>query len=220
MRLNKKCLITAAWIILIFILKINNLITFDLEVIRKFLKFNAEYAMVIFIALWIVRIISFIPGVSLMVLGGICFGTTEGFMLSMIGMIVSESLIYLISKTITNTRLKNAISKKYPDITLLIERYKYRFLALGIICPIAPTDAICFLSASTGIKYVKYILTVIIANIPVIMLYSYLGIGYKGSLYIVALLVLTISITTLFSIKTWYSLKNSANIKKVAENYV
>ncbi|NFS26709.1 TVP38/TMEM64 family protein, partial [Clostridium sporogenes] len=89
----------------------------------------------------------------------------------------------------------------------LTRKYNFRFLALGIICPIAPTDVICFLSSSLGLSYIKYILTIIISNIPIIGLYSYMGINYKESSLSVIILCLTISVLALYTMKIWNILK-------------
>lgn len=212
MKINKKFLIIAGWILLIYILKISGLITLDMETIKQYLYINKTYAAVIFIGLWIARLFIFVPGVTLMVLGGMIFGTLNGFALSMLGIALSESTVFVFAKLFTNSKINEFANNKYPDIVPLIEAYNYRFLALGIICPVAPTDIICLLSASTGMSFVKYILTVVMANLPVVAIYSYMGIGYKDSIYSLALMVLTMSVVTFYSVKTWCELKKRVSI--------
>ena len=172
MRKNTKYVIFLIWIIIICILKINNIISFDFDVIKKYLEINTQYAMVIFSLIWILRVFMFIPGVTLIILGGICFGPVEGVLLSMIGMIFSETIVFIISRTFIGSRLKDLINRKYPNLNPLIKEYNYKLLGLGIICPIAPTDAVCFLLSSSGINYGKYIMVVIISNVPAILLLS------------------------------------------------
>jgi uncharacterized membrane protein YdjX (TVP38/TMEM64 family) len=208
MKMDKKYLIIVGWVLIIYLLNKNGLITFNIETIKQYLIANSTYAAIIFIGLWVVRLAVFVPGVTLMILGGVCFGTLKGFLLSIIGISLSETLIFVFAKLFTNTKLKEYLTNKYPDILPLIEAYNYKFLALGVICPVAPTDIVCLLSASTGMRYVKYILTVIIANIPLSAIYSHMGLGFKDSIYSVLLMILTIGIVTFYSVKTWHTLKS------------
>ena len=187
-------------------------INLELNSLRQYLNLNSGYAMLIFVALWIFRLVFFIPGVTLMLLGGMSFGAFNGFILSMLGMVMSETLVYIIAKIFGNTRINNYISKKHPEMAVLVEKYNLKFLGLGILCPIAPTDAICFLSASTGINYLKFILTVIIANIPVILSINYIGIGFNNSIYTTTMAIITISLITYYTVKIWYQLRDRENI--------
>ncbi|MGO5064900.1 MULTISPECIES: VTT domain-containing protein [unclassified Clostridium] len=210
MKINKKYLVFAlviVWVISLYIFNNYDFIPIIIEFIKAYSISNEAGTMIIFISLWIVRLPILLPGFILIILGGTLFGTTNGFLLSMIGMVLSESLIYIIAKLFSNFNIKNLINKKYNYIEPLIRKYNFRFLALGIICPIAPTDVICFLSSSLGLSYIKYILTIIISNIPIIGLYSYMGINYKESSLSVIILCLTISVLALYTMKIWNILK-------------
>ncbi|MDS1002576.1 VTT domain-containing protein [Clostridium sporogenes] len=210
MKINKKYLgftLVIVWVISLYIFNNYDFIQIIIEFIKEYSISNEAGTMIIFILLWIVRLPILLPGFILIILGGTLFGTINGFLLSMIGMVLSESLIYVIAKLFSNFNIRNLINKKYNYIEPLIRKYNFRFLALGIICPIAPTDVICFLSSSIGLSYIKYILTIIISNIPIIGLYSYMGINYKESSLSVIILCLTISVLALYTMKIWNSLK-------------
>ena len=209
---NIKYLIFLLWIIIIYILKINNVISFDLDVIKQYLQINAEYAMLIFSLIWILRIFMFIPGVTLIILGGLCFGPVEGVLLSMLGMIFSETIIFIISRTFIGSKLKNLINKKYPNLSPLVEEYNYKLLGIGIICPIAPTDAVCFLLSSSGINYVKYIMVVIISNVPAILLYSFLGLSFTSSFLGIVLVAVSIVLITIITTMIWYNIKRRLSV--------
>lgn len=98
------------------------------------------------------------------------------------------------------------LERKYPELKKLLETYNYKFLALGMICPIAPTDVVCFLSAAVGIKYTTYILTVIVTNIPLLIFSSFIVINFRlmGTVLVVASFVLV----SIVSIKMWNTLKH------------
>lgn len=214
MKKNIKYLIIIIWIIIIYILKMNNVISFDLEVVKQYLKMNEQFAMVIFTLIWILRILIFIPGIPFIILGGICFGPIEGFLLSMIGMAISETIIFIISKTFIGSKLKNFLNSKYPDLNNLVEKYNYKILVVGIICPISPTDVICFLSAAAGINFRKYIMVVILSNIPGTLLYSILGLSFAGSSLSIGLIIVSMVIVMIFTATIWNNLKKNLVLSK------
>lgn len=81
---------------------------------------------------------------------------------------------------------------------------------LGIICPIAPTDGICFLSAAVGLKFSTYILTIIISNIPNILVYSVIGISFNDSLASILLVIMSFVAAVLITVRIWSNLKQKA----------
>jgi uncharacterized membrane protein YdjX (TVP38/TMEM64 family) len=206
-QLKKKPVIVAIWVLLVYILKQNHLLSLDLDALKELITTNTKYAMFLFVGLWVIRLLAFIPGVTLMILGGICFDPILGFSLSMVGMIISETLVYFVSKALSSKKFNQFLAHKNPQLEALLDKYNYKLLALGIICPIAPTDAICFLSASVGINYLTYILTIMISNIPIMMLFSFLGITIGESLLGVSLIIVSVAIIGVISIKIWNNLK-------------
>lgn len=203
----KKLAIAAIWLLTVFILKKNDLLSLDLVALKDYIAANQQYAAFIFIGLWVVRLLAFIPGVTLMIVGGICFGPVQGFILSMIGMAISETMVYVISKAISGNQFTHLLERKNPQLKVLLMKHNYKFLALGIICPIAPSDVICFMSASIGIHYRTYILTVLISNIPIMMLFSFLGITLGESLLGAILILLSAAVILVITIKIWTNLK-------------
>ncbi len=94
MKIKKKYIVITFWIALIVLLKSTNVISLDINTIEKFLQTNEKYLIPIFIFLWSIRIFVFIPGVTFMVIGGICFGPVEAIVLSTVGIFISETFIY------------------------------------------------------------------------------------------------------------------------------
>lgn len=210
--MKKKLLILALWVLLIYIVKQNNLLSIDLDTLKQVITENTKYAMLLFLGLWIVRLLFFIPGLSLMVLGGICFNPLTGFVLSMIGIILSETLVYIVSKLLPMASMNQFLKRKNPNLGKLLEKYTYKFLALGIICPIAPTDAICFLAATAGLKYKTYIFTIILANIPLMLIYSFVGISISDSLFGITLVILSLLLIAIVSVRIWNNIKGETEV--------
>ena len=102
--------------------------------------------------------------------------------------------------------MKKYLESRHPELNDLLKTYNSKFLALGIICPIAPADVICFLSASVGIKYSTYMLKIIIANTPLRILYSYMGTSLIESTVGLVLAIVSLVFVFIVSIKIWNTL--------------
>ncbi|ATP42018.1 TVP38/TMEM64 family protein [Solibacillus sp. R5-41] len=207
--MKKKLIIFIIWISLVYILKHLNLLSFDMNSLKAFIFENKNYAYFLFIGLWIVRLLFLIPGTMLMILGGVCFSPIEAFFLSTAGMALSATLVFLVSKSFVGHKLKKYLVNRHPEMNDLLEKYNYKFLALGIICPVAPADVICFLSASVRIKYVTYILTILIASAPLRMLYSLIGTSLGESKVGLVFVIVSLVLVFIASIKIWNKIKKN-----------
>ena len=128
---------------LILIIGMSNGISLDIDSLRDYID-SSKYSEIIFISIWFIRLISFIPGVTLMILGGLIFEAEEAIILSLIGVVLSGIIVFAIAKMDIFNGLREKINKKHPEIMELIESYNYKILAVGVLCPIAPTDVIVF----------------------------------------------------------------------------
>lgn len=169
--------------------------------LQEFILANTKYAMLLFIALWTIRLLFFIPGVTLMFLGGVCFDPIVSVILSMAGIFLSETLVYVFSRKFSSGKMMKNLERKHPELKTLLETYNYKFLALGMICPLAPTDVVCFLSATVGIKYTTYIFTVIVTNIPLMIFSSFIVIKFSESLMGTVLVVASLVLISIISVK-------------------
>lgn len=170
---------------------------------------GSPFSELFFVLLWSVRLIAFIPGVTLMILGGLIFEPSKAFLLSLIGIVLSDTLIFLLAKSNLLNKLKNKISDKYPDLIQLIEMYNYKILAVGVLCPVAPTDVIVFLSSCMGMSFIRFIMIFIGANLPALFLYSYLGESFEGSIFNTIFILVTLLASGILSIKLWKELRTT-----------
>lgn len=206
---RRAILFILAWILIILILNICFDFSFSVTSLKQYLLYNTAYAVIIFIALWFLRFIVLLPGVTLMILGGICFGPLYGFLLSMIGILLSESFIYIVSKYFKTNLFKTNKFSKYKSFNAFSKKDPAKFLFLGIICPVSPTDMICFISASY-MSYSKYILIIFLGNIPFMALYSFLGTSYENSLLSIILIIFSILLISIYTFKYWNNIKVTA----------
>lgn len=73
---------------------------------------------------------------------------------------------------------------------------------------------ICYMSSYLGLPYRKYIITFIIANIPAVILYSFIGESFNSSIYNVIFIIITLIIIAIVSLKLWNDMKIAINNKE------
>lgn len=209
MKINiEKIIILGIWAGLFIFLYKNGLITTDSAKIRALLGNNYLQIMGMFVLISVTRVLFFIPGVAFMVLGGLCFGPGIGFLLSMLSIIISETVIFIIGRYFAGTRLKYYLDNKHRDLVLLTDKYGYEFMSLGIICPVAPTDVVCLIASLLEFDYKRYILTVIIANAPMMMVYSYLGNRSTELADQNVILFTVIGVVLVYTMSIWFKIKS------------
>ena len=104
---------------LILIIGISNGISLDIDSLRDYID-SSKYSEIIFIAIWCIRLISFIPGVTLIILGGLIFEAEEAIILSAIGARCGKCF-FAIGKW---TAIKNTITIK-TDKEKVISKFAF-----------------------------------------------------------------------------------------------
>lgn len=180
MKKLQKYSIIGFWILVVYLFYHFGLL--DIQHIQSMIEENEQYAILLFILLSSIRVLIFLPLLPFMIMGGLLFGGVQAFFYSMIGLLFSETIVYVFALTFSKTKFVQKLKRKYNHLLPFFERYNDKFLALGILAPFGATEIICFLSATTGIRYWKYIVTVMFVNIPTVLLYSLVGDSYNQSL--------------------------------------
>jgi uncharacterized membrane protein YdjX (TVP38/TMEM64 family) len=207
---SKYIIVFTIWTVLLLLFYNLGFITADFQKIKSWLSSDTEGAALIFILISFARIIVLLPNTVFFILGGICFGPILGFTLSMTAYIFTESVVYIVGRYFGGSMLKSYMNSRNKSVIKLLNKYGYEFLALGVLCPISPTDIICCAAAMLGYEYKKYILTAAIANMPMMLLYSFLGESFGSSLVYNLSLAIIILIIGNYTIVMWKRLKEES----------
>ncbi|MBL4936730.1 TVP38/TMEM64 family protein [Clostridium sp. YIM B02515] len=203
MKKISKFLVIVVWAGLIYILYRMNLLTGNIDNLNQFFISRGNYKALVFIALSSLRIAALIPSAVFMILGGMMFRPIQGFALTLVSVVLSETIVYLSSKVLVSSGIKNYLINKNPKLYELLLMNNTKILAIGILCPIAPSDAVCFLVSSAKLSYKKFILTIIAANMPMIILYSFLGDSVMSSTNNTIIIAGIIAVISIYSIYLW-----------------
>jgi len=198
-----KSIIFLFWVSILFIFFKYQLYNDGIYKIINFLKIYPQYSTLLFLIIASLRTITLIPCTIFIIIGGMLFNPLESFILTTIANLSSEILLFFFTKLTLGMNYQNRMIDKYPKIYNIIEKNTVQILALGVSSPVVPSDVVCFFSALTGISFKKYILTIFLADTPVILLYTFLGISVKYSTYVFVVTLMVILLVSYFNFKKW-----------------
>lgn len=123
-------------------------------------KFQNE-ALIVFLAISIVRGFTLLPSTPLIIAGTLAFPTTPWTVLaiSMIGIIVSSSLIFWFAETLGIAA--HFEERKPAAVAKIRSRLEHptgiAFVFLWAFFPLVPTDAVCYVAGSIRMQFAKFI---------------------------------------------------------------
>ena len=198
-----KSIIFLFWVSILFIFFKYQLYNNGIYKIINFLKIYPQYSALLFLIIASLRTITLIPCTIFIIIGGMLFSPLEAFILTTIANLLSEILLFFFTKLTLSMNYQNRMIDKYPKIYNIIEKNTVQILALGVSSPVVPSDVVCFFSALTGISFKKYVLTIFLADTPIILLYTFLGISVKYSIYVFIVTLIVILLVSYFNFKKW-----------------
>lgn len=134
---------------------------------------------IIFFAMSALRGFTLLPSTPLVIAGTLLFPLQplSVFAVSMIGIIISSSMIYFFSEHLGFTEY---FERKKPD---MIHRLKAKldhplgmlFVAAWAFFPAVPTDLVCYAAGTTKMNYAKFIIAVIVGESILCAAYIFAG---------------------------------------------
>jgi len=193
------------WIVILFIFFKYQLYIDSMDKITRFLQAYPNYSTLLFLIIASFRIFTLVPCTVFIIIAGILFNPVKAFILITIANLLSEVLLFLFVRVTIGMRYQEKIINKYPKIYRLIQDNNVKVLALGVSSPVVPSDIVCFFSTLTGIPFSKYVFTIFIADTPIILLYTFLGISIKHSLYVFIVTFIIIISVSYMKYRKWNS---------------
>ena len=161
-------------------------------------------------------VLTFLPAEPVQVLSGIGFGLWVGGLICLIGVIVGNTVIYIVYKLFGDKAMGGF--RKNIDVDFDKIRKSKRVALIILILyflPAIPYGLICFFTASLDIKYPRYIILTTLGAIPSILIGVGLGHIAMAANWIISLVVFVILVAVLVIM----GLKRKALFKAV-NNYI
>lgn len=207
---NKLILIVIFWLAITAVLYSQGLLTTDINKINEIIGENPIKMRGIFVFLSTTRVLFFIPQTIFIIIGSMLFGPYEGFVLSVISLAMSQSIMYIIGRCFQNQLLGEKFLEKNKGIISIIKKYGYRILALGIACPIVPSDVVTLSAACIKLNYKRCIATIVIADAPMIYLYGFLGTEIQDTFFFKLIAIIAIAFVSYYTFVIWNKVNNNS----------
>ncbi|OOM78450.1 VTT domain-containing protein [Clostridium sp. BL-8] len=198
-----KIIVLIFWVAILFLFFKYKLYVDGVDKVINFLNTYSEYSVILFLIIASLRIFTLIPCTVFIIIGGVLFNPFEAFLLTATANLISEILLFFFAKLTFGMSYQNKIIEKHPKIYTMIKKNNVQILALGVSSPVVPSDIVCFFSVLAEITLLKYIITILLADTPVILLYTFLGISAKYSIYVFLFMLILVIVINFINFKKW-----------------
>ena len=148
----------------------------DIQKLLQYLESIGPIAIVVYLAMYVIKpFFIVIPANVLALGGGIVFGPFKGFLLTMVGFLISGTIAFYISRFLGKDFVESIIGKKLMSLDNNMEKNGFKILFLLRLPPILPFDLLSYACGLTKIKYLDFIIASLIGVIPETICYSIIG---------------------------------------------
>ena len=156
----------------------------SVEKVRELIQEAGVYGPLIFILVYVIVTVTFLPGTPFTIASGVLFGTLKGGMLTVVGATVGAGIAFLIARffggDFVNKLLKNKFKKIY-EYDEKIEKNGFLVMLFLRLIPLFPFNGLNFAMGLTKIRKRDYISATFLGIIPGSMILANIG-GQSGDL--------------------------------------
>ena len=140
---------------------------FDYETLRKTVADWGAFAPVIYILIYTVAPVLFLPGLPITIVGGIVFGPVWGVIYTITGATAGASLTFLISRYVARDWIKAKLAgPRWKKLDNDVEQNGWKIVAFTRLVPLFPFSLLNYAFGLTSIKFIPYAATSFIFMLP------------------------------------------------------
>jgi uncharacterized membrane protein YdjX (TVP38/TMEM64 family) len=139
-------------------------------------------APVVFVVLYVIGGLAFVPGFVLTLLGGLIFGPWHGLVYASIGSTLGACVAFLIARYAARSLVEAWVAKR-PSLQRLdagVVRHGFRIVMLTRLVPMLPFGVLNYAYGVTGIRFVTYAVTSWACMLPATMVLTFTAGGVTG----------------------------------------
>lgn len=132
----------------------------------------------IFIGIQVMQVfVAFIPGEAVELAAGVVFGTWEGLLLAMIGIVIGSAAIFLLTKTLGLKFIGLFVDvEKLQELRFLRNSARLNTLVFIIfLIPGTPKDLLTYFVGLTKMRFCTFMLIALVARIPSVITSTWCG---------------------------------------------
>src|SRR5215471_14241329 len=131
-------------------------------------------ARLLYVAVYIVGTVAFLPGTVLSFAGAVLFGAEEGTLYTWLGATVGATLAYLMARLLGRDFVEQLFGGRFAAFDQRIREHGFAGLLIVRLLPLFPFNAVNFGCGLTGIRLRDYVLATAIGIVPGTFVYQFL----------------------------------------------
>lgn len=135
-------------------------------------------APVVFMALYAIGTVLFLPGSLLTLIGGALFGPVFGTLYNVTGATLGATLAFLVARYAASDWVRRTSGPRLKQVIHGVELQGWRFVAFARLVPLFPFNLLNYALGLTRIRLPDYVVTSYLCMLPGGFAYTYLG--YAG----------------------------------------
>jgi uncharacterized membrane protein YdjX (TVP38/TMEM64 family) len=144
---------------------------------RQLQRFGG-WAPILFLLLYALATVVFVPGSVLTVAGGALFGPIWGTLWNLTGATLGATLAFVIARYVASDWVAARIGERLGRLMRGVEEEGWRFVAFVRLVPLFPFNLMNYALGLTRIRLREYVITSFVCMAPGALAYTYLG--YAG----------------------------------------
>jgi uncharacterized membrane protein YdjX (TVP38/TMEM64 family) len=137
-----------------------------------------QWAPILFVGLYALSTVLFVPGSVLTVVGGALFGPVWGTLWNLTGATLGATLAFVTARYVASTWVSERAGERLVRVIRGVEEEGWRFVAFVRLVPLFPFNLVNYAFGLTRIALEEYVLASFVCMAPGAIAYTYLG--YAG----------------------------------------
>ena len=147
----------------------------DTAALQSWLEEAGNAAPILFMFVYILGTVFFLPGAVLTLLGGALFGPVLGTMYNLTAATIGAMFSFLVARYLASDWVEKKTGGKLKQLINGVENEGWRFVAFTRLVPLFPFNLLNYGLGLTKIKFSHYSLATYIFMLPGAIAYTYLG---------------------------------------------
>lgn len=152
--------------------------SFDVSVLEAWVNDAGPIGPILFMLIYAIGTVFFLPGSVLTLAGGALFGPFLGIFYNLTGATIGAMLAFLLARYLASDWVEQKTGGRLKQLKEGVEGEGWRFVAFVRLVPIFPFNLLNYALGLTRIKFSHYIVASYLCMLPGAIAYTYLG--YAG----------------------------------------
>jgi uncharacterized membrane protein YdjX (TVP38/TMEM64 family)/rhodanese-related sulfurtransferase len=151
---------------------------FDVQALQSWIRGGGALAPLLFMVIYALATVLFLPGSVLTLAGGALFGPVLGTLYNLTGATLGATLAFLIARYLASDWIAAKAGGRVRQLINGVEGEGWRFVAFVRLVPLFPFNLLNYALGLTRLRVLHYILATYVFMLPGAIAYTYLG--YAG----------------------------------------